>query len=144
VQDTIAIVFDFDDTLTPDTSSSFLESLGVDVKDFWTKRVQRRIDDGWDPVPAYLYEMIQISKSGNPERLITREKLLRFGREVKFYNGATRIFSRLKKNAESVNPNISVEYYLISSAIGRFLQETSIQAFEQIWASDFSLLTRRH
>jgi hypothetical protein len=138
VQDTIAIVFDFDDTLAPDTSSSFLESLGVDVKDFWTKRVQRRIDDGWDPVPAYLYEMIQISKSGNPQKLITREKLLRFGREVKFYNGATRIFSRLKKNVESLNPNISVEYYLISSAIGTLLRETSIaKHFEQVWASDF-------
>jgi phosphoserine phosphatase len=138
VQDTIAIVFDFDDTLAPDTSSSFLESLGVAVKDFWSKRVQRRIDDGWDPVPAYLYEMIQISRSGDPQKLITKEKLLRFGMEVKFYNGATRIFSRLKKNVESVNPNISVEYYLISSAIGTLLRETSIaKQFEQIWASDF-------
>ena len=138
MQDTIAIVFDFDDTLAPDTSSSFLESLGVDVKDFWTKRVQSRIDAAWDPVPAYFYEMIQISKSGDPQKLITREKLLRFGREVKLYNGATRIFSRLKKNVESVNPNISVEYYLISSAIGTLLRETSIaKHFEQIWASDF-------
>jgi hypothetical protein len=138
VQDTIAIVFDFDDTLAPDTSSSFLESLGVDVKDFWTKRVQSRIDEGWDPVPAYLYEMIQISKSADLQKRITREKLLRFGREVKFYNGATRIFSRLKKNVQSFNPNISVEYYLISSAIGTLLRETSIaKHFEQIWASDF-------
>ena len=73
MRDTIAdTVFDFDDTLAPDTSSSFLESLGVDVKDFWTKSVQRRIDTGWDPVPAYLYEMIQISRSGEPQKLITR------------------------------------------------------------------------
>jgi hypothetical protein len=127
------LVFDFDDTLAPDTTSSYLESLGVDVKDFWTKGVQGRIDDGWDPVPAYLYEMIQISKSGDPHKLTTREKLLRFGREVRFYNGATRIFSRLKKNAESINPNVSVEYYLISSAIGTILRETSIaKHFEQI------------
>jgi hypothetical protein len=58
MQDTIAIVFDFDDTLAPDTTTSFLESLGVDVKEFWTKTVQKRIDAGWDPVPAYFYEMI--------------------------------------------------------------------------------------
>ena len=43
LQDTIAVVFDFDDTLALDTTSSFLESLRVDVKDFWSKRVQGRI-----------------------------------------------------------------------------------------------------
>jgi hypothetical protein len=138
VQDTIAIVFDFDDTLAPDTTSSFLESLGIDVKDFWSKRVQGRIDDGWDPVPAYLYEMIEVSKSGDPEKLITKDKLHQFGGELKFYNGVTRIFSRLKKSAESVNPHVSVEYYVISSAIGTLLRRTSIaKHFEQIWASDF-------
>jgi hypothetical protein len=52
LQDTIAVVFDFDDTLAPDTTSSFLESLGVDVKEFWSRRVQGRIEAGWDPVPA--------------------------------------------------------------------------------------------
>lgn len=138
MQDTIAIVFDFDDTLAPDTTSSFLESIGIDVKEFWTKTVQRRINAGWDPVPAYLYEMIEISKSGDPQKLITKDKLHQFGGKVKFYNGATRIFSRLKKNAESVNPNISVEYYLISSAIGMLLKGTSIaKHFEHIWASEF-------
>jgi phosphoserine phosphatase len=138
VQDTIAVVFDFDDTLAPDTTSSFLESLGVDVKEFWSRRVQGRIEAGWDPVPAYLYEMIRISKSGDTRRRITKEKLSEFGRQVKFYNGATRLFSRLKKNAESANPNVSVEYYVISSAIGTLLRATSIVGhFEQIWASDF-------
>ena len=138
MQDTIAVIFDFDDTLAPDSTSSFLESQGIDVKEFWSKRVQRRIDAGWDPVPAYLYEMINLSKSGDSRKRITRENLVQFGRKVKFYNGVTRIFSRLKKTAYSVNPNVSVEYYLISSAIGTLLRSTSIaKHFEHIWASDF-------
>jgi hypothetical protein len=29
MQDTIAVVFDFDDTLAPDSTSSFLDSIGV-------------------------------------------------------------------------------------------------------------------
>jgi hypothetical protein len=137
VQDTIAVIFDFDDTLAPDTTSSFLESLGIDVKIFWSKVVQRRIDAGWDPVPAYLYEMIEISKSGVSQKRISREKLVQFGEKVKFYNGVTRIFSRLKKTAESVNPNVSVEYYVISSAIGTLLRSTAIaKHFEHIWSSD--------
>lgn len=138
MQDTIAVVFDFDDTLAPDTTSSFLESLGIDVKEFWGKRVQSKIEAGWDPVPAYLYEMIEVSNCGNPQRLITKEKLHQYGGKLKFYNGVTRIFSRLKKNAESVNPHVSVEYYLISSAVGTLLRGTSIaKHFENIWASEF-------
>jgi hypothetical protein len=43
VQDTIAVVFDFDDTLAPDTTSSFLENMGIDVKEFWSRRGQGRI-----------------------------------------------------------------------------------------------------
>jgi hypothetical protein len=84
VQDTIAVVFDFADTLAPDTTSSFLESLGVDVKEFWSGRVQGRIEAGWDPVPAYLYEMTRMSKSGNPRKRITKERLSEYGRQVKF------------------------------------------------------------
>ena len=30
----IAVIFDFDETLAPDSTSSFLEGLGVDVEDF--------------------------------------------------------------------------------------------------------------
>lgn len=48
----IAIVFDFDDTLAPDTTSSFLAHLGVDVPRFWSQTVQARIDNGWDPDPC--------------------------------------------------------------------------------------------
>ena len=82
--------------------------------------------------------MIRISKSGDRRRRITKERLSEFGRRVKFYNGATRLLSRLKKHAESVNPSVSVEYYVISSAIGTLLRGTSIaKHFEQIWASDF-------
>ena len=39
MSDVIALIFDFDDTLAPDSTSGFLDSLGVDTQQFWTKRV---------------------------------------------------------------------------------------------------------
>ena len=55
MQNTIAVIFDFDDTLATDSTSAFLKSIGVDVSDFWKYKVQQLIDsdsvapDKWHP-----------------------------------------------------------------------------------------------
>jgi hypothetical protein len=36
MSDVIALIFDFDDTLAPDSTSGFLESVGVDTQQFWS------------------------------------------------------------------------------------------------------------
>ncbi|MBN2401878.1 MAG: haloacid dehalogenase-like hydrolase [Spirochaetes bacterium] len=138
MQDIIAVVFDFDDTLTPDSTSSYLEFIGADIKRFWSKNVQNLIVGGWDPVPAYLFEMIKLSRSGSLTGKITRESLIRFGKNIKFYPGVTQIFSRLKKYAAVISNNVAVEFYIISSGIGEILKATKIaKYFQDIWASDF-------
>ena len=54
MQDIIAVVFDFDDTLAPDSTSSFLASKGLDVKRFWREEVQPLLNSGCDPIqPTY-------------------------------------------------------------------------------------------
>ena len=65
MSDTIAVVFDFDDTLAPDSTSSFLANLGIDVPAFWQDEVQPLVDIGWDPIPAYLYKMIELAQNGH-------------------------------------------------------------------------------
>lgn len=139
MQDTIAVVFDFDETLAPDSTSSFLNSLGIDVQAFWQQKVEPLIADGWDSIPAYLYVMLQESCSGDPSRVITKQKLSDWGKQVRLYNGATRVFSRLRQHAESVSANTSVEFYLISSGIGEILRSTRVaKYFTDIWACDFA------
>lgn len=136
MQDTIAVIFDFDETLAPDSTSGFLDSLGIDVPGFW-RRADALIAEGWDPVPAYLYLMLEESAAG-PERTITRERLARWGRRIQLYNGATRIFERLRRHAHGINPNAVLEFYLISSGIGEILRASRIaRHFTEIWACDF-------
>jgi phosphoserine phosphatase len=138
MQDTIAVVFDFDDTLTPDSTSSYLEYHGVDIKKFWSRNVQSLISDGWDPVPAYLFEMIKLSRSEELSGKITRDSLIRFGKNIKFYPGVTQIFQRLKRYAATISTNVAVEFYIISSGIGEILRATKIaKNFQDIWASDY-------
>ncbi len=137
--DTIAVIFDFDDTLAPDSTSGFLHHLGLDVKAFWAERVTPLIDAGWDPVPAYLYAMLEVSNGGDLTRRITRERLQRYGRQIHVYRGATRVFERLVKHARSVSPDLAVEFYLVSSGIGEALRASRIaRHFHDIWACDFA------
>lgn len=137
-QNTIAVIFDFDETLAPDSTSSFLESLGIDVAHFWQERVNRLKDTGWDPVPAYLYMMIKESQSREASERITKGKLMAWGQELKFYPGVTRIFAELKTHLEQINPEAELEFYLISSGIEAVLKSTAIaKQFSDIWACDF-------
>jgi len=50
----LALVFDFDETLVPDSTSKLLPSRSVDPRDPWTKDVRRRLEQGVDPALAYL------------------------------------------------------------------------------------------
>ena len=138
MQDTIAVVFDFDETLAPDSTSSFLDSLGLDVKAFWSDDVQPLLDAGWDPVPAYLYMMIEKSNTSGAGMPITQAHLAAWGKRIQVYEGATRVFDRLKTTATSCDASVSVEFYLVSSGIGEILRTTKVaKHFTSIWGCDF-------
>ncbi len=135
----IAVIFDFDETLAPDSTSSFLEGLGVDVEGFWANEVTPMYKEkGWDPIPAYLYKMIELSASGDERTRITKEKLAAFGKEITFFNGAHTIFKKLRVVAQEVNSKVEVEFFLLSSGIRDILVNTRIaKYFKDIWACDF-------
>lgn len=133
----IALIFDFDDTLAHDSTSAFLESIGVDVDKFWKEEVQLLDRDDWDPIPAYQYALIQLSKS-RKENPITREMLQQFARKLKFHPGVTKVFENLRQYAASKYNEIGLEFYIISSGIGEIVRNTRIaKEFTDIWASEF-------
>ena len=134
----IAVVFDFDDTLAPDSTSAFLASIGVDVEDFWSRRVQQLLAAHWDPIPAYLYEMIVESDARAESDRITRQRLAAFGETVEFFPGVHEIFPALRREVAAIDPAITIEFYLISSGIGDLLGATSIAGeFTDLWACEF-------
>ncbi|MBW7997026.1 MAG: haloacid dehalogenase-like hydrolase [Candidatus Glassbacteria bacterium] len=134
----IGIVFDFDDTLAPDTTSAFLAHWGVDPDEFWTGSVNPLLAEGWDPIPAYLYRMIELSRRRPPGERITDQKLREFGRKVRFQPGATAIFDKLIQSISESYPDTALEFYVVSSGIRRIIANTKIsKRFHRIWASDF-------
>lgn len=137
MSDVIALIFDFDDTLAPDSTSGFLESIGVDTQQFWSGRVDPLLAKDWDPVPAYLHEMIALSKEGM-HGPITQERLKKWGQALPLHTGVETLFRRLREQVRLVHPQVQLEFYLISSGIGDVVRHTRIASeFTAIWASEF-------
>jgi len=137
MSDVIALIFDFDDTLAPDSTSGFLEQAGIDTARFWKEQVDPLLTQDWDPVPAYLYRMIELSRRGGDDT-ITRQRLQQWGATLPLHDGVTSLFSRLRQAVRQVQPQVQIEYYLISSGIGDVVRATPIaHEFTEIWASEF-------
>jgi len=134
----IALIFDFDDTLAPDSTSAFIESLGVEVGDFWNKANKLISDEGWDPMPVYLYQMLELMNQGENSHLINKEKLSDFGKTINFYDGVEEFFPRMKNFVKECNDEVNLEFYIISSGIGEILRSSTIaKYFSGIWACDY-------
>ncbi len=132
----IAIIFDFDDTLAPDSTSAFLEWYGIDAADFWEKEVNPLLIKGWDPIPAFLYGLIQKSDGAETGRGITREKFQAFGNLLEVFQGVPELLQKLKSIGEE--NKAQVEFFIISSGIEEIIKSTSIAPlFKEIWASAF-------
>lgn len=70
IEPVIAIIFDFDETLGPDTISFFLKEQGVNVEKFW-QEVKEMIKDELDPPFAYSIKCLTFQ---NKESLIFQNR----------------------------------------------------------------------
>jgi hypothetical protein len=137
MSDKIAVVFDFDDTLAPDTTSTLLSRLGIDSERFWEETVNPLLEKDWDPGPAYLFSLVNLSFSGKCPA-VTKSLLAETGKEIRTYPGVNRMLSDLQNQVHSFDPAISLEYYVVSSGIGEILRNTSLAPFfTALWASEF-------
>ncbi len=75
----IAVVFDFDDTLVPDSTTALLESRGIDAQEFWSDLAPPLVDDGYDPPLAYLRLLLDRIGAGRPLGELSNEDLRQFG-----------------------------------------------------------------
>ena len=136
-EDVIAIAFDFDDTLGPDSTSGLLNAIGVDVHKFWND-LEIMSSEHWDPVPAYLYKIIKLNQALPQDKALTKQSLVEWGKKAPLYPGVDTIFSYLRSLAKELNPHITLEFYIISSGIEEVIRASPIASnFTDIWACDF-------
>lgn len=134
----IAIAFDFDDTLVPDTYDSLIEDLGFDTATFRKERYESLQAVGWDGIPARFFSLINESNNRESDAKITREYLEKFGQQLQPFAGVSDMFARLQKTATAIDSEITIEFYLITSGFVEVARKTNIaKHFKGMWGCEF-------
>lgn len=125
----IAIVFDFDETLGPDTISFFLQQQKINPAKFW-EEINEMTKEGWDPPLAYMHKMLALSQEGKLD--ISKKALIKAGKKLKLFPGLPNAFVELRdfvrKNPDLKQARISIEFYVISGGMEEMIRATRVES----------------
>ncbi|WKT57170.1 HAD family hydrolase [Candidatus Nitrosotenuis chungbukensis] len=114
----IGVIFDYDDTLVPDTATELLKKYGIDHEKFWGEDVKQLLLEGYDPTHAYLKLILNNIGEGKPFGKLTNKDLRAFGKtfDDKFSKGIPEVFTELKEKVKQYK-DIDIEFYIISGGL---------------------------
>ena len=127
MSDTIAVIFDFDDTIAPDSTTMLLEEYGIDPDQFWRTDLESMVKRGYDPTLGFLELPLNNVGDGKPFGVLSNEDLGKFGKKLdkRIYPGFARLLSDLKKEAAK-HEAVSIEFYIISGGLQAVIEGTTI------------------
>lgn len=125
----IAVVFDFDETLGPDTISFFLKQQKIKPADFWIE-INEMVLDGWDPPLAYMHKMLEMHRDGKLD--ISKKALSKTGKSLKLFPGLPIAFKELRdfvrKNPDLKQARVTLEFYVISGGFEEMIRATKVES----------------
>lgn len=137
---TIALVYDFDGTLSPRPMQEygFLPQLGIDAAAFWAECGRLAREQGADPLITYMHLMYKKAKEKGIR--VDRADLVRQGAKVELFPGVEQWFDAIgeyvKIRAES--HGIELRHYLVSSGLAEIVEGTRIRRhFHNVFASEY-------
>ncbi|MBA3691179.1 MAG: haloacid dehalogenase-like hydrolase [Actinobacteria bacterium] len=137
-QEVIAVIFDFDDTLAPDTTTMLLREHGIDTDLFWGEEVRALVERGYDQAVAWLTLVAEYAREGGPLEGLSTERLAEFGARVDdlFYPGLPGLLDDLE-NAVAGIRDVHVEFSIISGGLRELLEGSRLvrQRFAGVYAS---------
>lgn len=132
----IALVYDFDGTLSPGNMQEydFIPSVGKKNEEFWEQSNHVAKQQDADPILVYLWRMIREAQNND---LPVREADFReSGKKIKLFKGVKEWFGRI--NAYAASKGIEAEHYINSSGIREMIEGTEIaHEFKRIYACSF-------
>jgi phosphoglycolate phosphatase-like HAD superfamily hydrolase len=134
----IALIFDFDDTLTDDSTSALLKKSGLDPQSFWANDHGQLVKEGWDSTCAWLHLFLRFMEQGKLPRF-TSFDLKEFGSTLEPYPGLKAFLEDLDElvRKESTATEIfQVEFYIISGGLQDVIEGFSLRnKFKAVWGS---------
>ena len=137
---TIALVYDFDGTLSPKPMQEygFLPKIGVDPKEFWAESNRIAREQGADSLITYMHLMYKKAKAAGVR--IDRDELVALGRDVELFAGVEDWFDAIEEyvRIRAESHGVALRHYLISSGLTEIVEGTSIyKRFHNVFASEY-------
>ena len=137
---TIALVYDFDGTLSPRPMQeyAFLPQIGADAAAFWAESNALAKETRADPLITYMHLMYKKAKARGVR--IDRADLVAQGRHVELYPGVEDWFNAIGAYVKSYaqSHGVQLRHYLVSSGLTEIVEGTSIyKRFHNVFASEY-------
>ena len=132
----VALVYDFDGTLSPGNMQEFgfVQAIGKDPKAFWEKTLELSTKNDASGILCYMYLMLQEATANGIS--LKRDSFRRFGSMVELFKGVEGWFSMINDYGKS--KGINIKHYINSSGLKEMIEGTPIaKQFENIYACSF-------
>jgi len=137
---TIALVYDFDGTLSPRPMQdyAFLPQIGVDPAAFWKESNDIARREGADGLISYMRLMYKKAKAAGVR--IDRDDLVAQGKHVELFEGVEEWFDEIgayvKEHTQS--QGVSLRHYIVSAGLTEIIEGTRIyKRFHNVFASEY-------
>src|SRR5436190_2900267 len=138
-QDTIALVYDFDGTLSPQPMQEYtvLPKIGIEPQRFWAMVDREARESRSDPMLVYMRHILEAMEREKVD--VNREDFARMARKIVYFPGVTSWFGRMNAYvARRSKRHVKVRHYLISAGQKEILEGVSIRRhFRRIYASEY-------
>jgi 2-hydroxy-3-keto-5-methylthiopentenyl-1-phosphate phosphatase len=136
----IAVVYDFDGTLTPQPMQEYtiLPEIGIkDGKRFWKQVNEESARTNGEAIVAYMRLMLEKSKSRHFP--VTAERLRELAKNINYFPGVQTYFKRINDYVKKrFYSDIELRHYVISSGLKEIISGTSIaKYFYKVFASEY-------
>ena len=136
---TIALVYDFDGTLSPKPMQEYtvLPKIGQKAGDFWREVEQLAAEHQADSMNIYMHLMYKKAKEAGIR--IDREDLVGLGSKVELFPGVTTWFQDIEDYVGlRAETGIKLRHYMISSGLKEIIEGTEIYPhFHNVFASEY-------
>ena len=136
---TLALVYDFDGTLTPQPMQEYtvLPELGISGAEFW-KEVDGEVQQtGGDSILTYMRLLVEKLEAN--KKHLSRETLRKLAADIRYYPGVETWFERIDDYVEQrTQGTVETRHYIISAGLSEILEGISIKHhFSRIYASQY-------
>jgi len=139
-QNTIAIIYDYDQTLSPTymQDEALFPVFGINPSHFWQRCGDLVRDQGFDNELAYMKVLLDCLEMDRP----TNARLRELGSRLNFYKGLPEMFEEFQNGLlteEHLGHGINVEHYIVSSGLKPLIEGSRLAPYiRKIFGCEFA------